>query len=70
MAKVAIESEYGGSLEWNEFPDGKESYVTVTKEKSEFRSEGDWENQFTWLAEKLEKLDSVFRKHVRQIDSD
>jgi hypothetical protein len=36
MAKEAIESEYGGSLEWKELPDGKESYVTATNEKSDF----------------------------------
>ena len=68
--KEAIEAEFGGALEWNELPDGKESYVTVTKEKSDFRNEQDWKNQFTWLAERLEKLDSVFRKRVRQLDVD
>jgi hypothetical protein len=66
--KEAIEAEFGGALEWNELPDGKESYVTVTKEKSDFRNEQDWKNQFTWLAERLDKLDSVFRKRVRQLD--
>jgi hypothetical protein len=49
-------------------PDGKESYVTVTKDRADFRNEQDWKNQFTWLSERLEKLDSVFRKRVRQLD--
>jgi hypothetical protein len=40
--KEAIEIEFGGALEWNELPDGKESYVTVTKEKADFRNENDW----------------------------
>jgi hypothetical protein len=68
--KEAIETEFGSALEWNELPDGKESYVTITKEKSDFRNEADWNSQFTWLAEQLEKLDRVFRKRVRQIELD
>jgi len=66
--KEAIEKEYGGVLEWNELPEGKESYVTVTKDKADFRSENDWNSQFNWLAERLEKLDSVFRKRVKKVD--
>jgi hypothetical protein len=52
----------------SELPDGKESYVTVTKEKADFRNENDWNSQFNWLAERLEKLDTVFRKRVRKVD--
>lgn len=66
--KEAIEKEFGGALEWNELPEGKESYVTVTKDKADFRNDNDWENQFTWLADKLECLDKVFRKRVKKID--
>jgi hypothetical protein len=66
--KEAIEKEFGGTLEWYDLPDGKESYVTVIKEKADFRNEQDWKNQFEWLAERLEKLDNVFRKRVRKMD--
>lgn len=66
--KEAIEKEFGGELEWFELPEGKESYVTVTKNKADFRNEGDWDSQFTWLAERLEKLDNVFRKRVKKVD--
>ena len=66
--KEAIEIEFGGALEWNELPDGKESYVTVTKEKADFRNENDWSSQFNWLAERLEKLDTVIRKRVRKVE--
>lgn len=66
--KKVIEIEFGGALEWNELPDGKESYVTVTKEQADFRNENDWNSQFNWLAERLEKLDTVFRKRVRKVD--
>ncbi len=40
--KEAIDIEFSGALEWNELPDGKESYLTVTKEKTDFRNENDW----------------------------
>lgn len=66
--KEAIEREFGGELEWFELPEGKESYVTVTKSKADFRNESDWDSQFTWLAERLEKLDNVFRKRVKKVD--
>jgi len=66
--KEAIEREFGGELEWFELTEGKESYVTVTKSKADFRNESDWDSQFTWLAERLEKLDNVFRKRVKKVD--
>ena len=28
---------------------------------------GDGDSQFTWLAERLEKLDNVFRKRVKKV---
>jgi hypothetical protein len=70
LDKEAIEKEFGGTLEWHELPEGKESYVTVTKEKADFRNEQDWVSQFTWLAERLEKLDKVFRNRVKKVDLD
>ena len=33
--------------------------------KDEFMNEQGWKNQFTWLFERLEMLDSVFRNRVR-----
>jgi Domain of unknown function (DUF4268) len=68
--KEAIEKEFGGSLEWNESPEGKESHVTVTKENADFRNEDDWQAQFIWLAERLEKLDICFRKRIRKLELD
>jgi hypothetical protein len=66
--KEAIETEFGTALEWNELPDGKESFINVTKDKADFRNEQDWQNQFTWLADSLEKMDSVFRNRVLNLD--
>ncbi len=41
----AIEQEIGGELEWLELLEGKESYVTVAKNKADFRNEVDWDSQ-------------------------
>lgn len=65
--KEAIEKEFGGELEWFELPEGKESYVTVTRIKADFRNESDLDSQFSWLAERLEKLDNVFRRRVKKV---
>jgi len=42
--------------------------MTITKDKSDLGNEADWDNQFIWLAAKLEKFDKVFRKRVCQVD--
>ena len=63
----AIEAEFGGDLEWYEFPDNKESAVRVTKENADIRNDQDWPNQFEWLATNLEKLDQVFRPRIKDI---
>ena len=49
-------------------PGGRESYVTAAKNKDDFRNEVDWVIQFTWLAERLEKLDNVFRNRGKKVD--
>ncbi|UFS56848.1 DUF4268 domain-containing protein [Comamonadaceae bacterium M7527] len=67
--KDAIESEFGGALDWFELPEGKESYLSVTRKETDFRDESDWASQFTWLAEQLERLDAVFRKRVKALKS-
>jgi len=66
--KETIEAEFGEALEWSESQDLKTSSISVTKHNADFRNEQDWKNQFAWLAERLEKLDSVFRKRVLKLD--
>ena len=66
--KETIEEEFGEALEWSESSELKSSSISVTKHNADFRNEQDWKNQFAWLAERLEKLDSVFRKRVLKLD--
>ena len=66
--KETIEAEFGEALEWSESSEIKSVSISVTKHDADFRNEQDWENQFTWLAENLEKMDSVFRNRVLNLD--
>ena len=66
--KETIEAEFGEALEWSESSEIKSFSISVTKHNADFRNEQDWKNQFAWLAERLEKLDSVFRKRVLKLD--
>ena len=66
--KETIEAEFGEALEWSESSEIKSVSISVTKHDADFRNEQDWKNQFAWLAERLEKLDSVFRKRVLKLD--
>ena len=66
--KETIEAEFGEALEWSESSEIKSFSISVTKHNADFRNEQEWKSQFAWLAERLEKLDSVFRKRVLKLD--
>ncbi len=67
--KEQIEKEFGSPLIWNELPTKIVSTIGITKENADIMNESDWENQFAWLVDKLEKLDKVFRRRVRELPS-
>jgi hypothetical protein len=62
-----IEKEFGSPLLWNELPTKIMSTIGITKDNADIMNEDDWENQFAWLVDKLEKLDKVFRRRVREL---
>lgn len=62
-----IEKEFGSPLLWNELPTKIMSTIGITKDDADIMNEDDWENQFAWLVDKLEKLDKVFRRRVREL---
>lgn len=61
-----IESEFGESLVWQE----KNPNVVVSQSFENLTDESDWPNQHKWLADNLEKLDKVFRPHVKALNAD
>lgn len=65
--KDGIEREFGSPLIWNELPQKIQSIIGITKDDADIMNEADWDNQFAWLADKLEKLDKVFRRRIREL---
>jgi hypothetical protein len=68
--RADIENEFGSPLIWNELPQKIQSIIGVTNDNADIMKEEDWERQFAWLSEKLEKLDKVFRRRVRELQLD
>lgn len=64
-----IEQEFGETLEWLELPERKESRIMLHDKKADPNNRDDWPAQHTWLSEKLETFDSVFRSRVKQLDA-
>ncbi|CAN1564838.1 Domain of unknown function DUF4268 [Burkholderiaceae bacterium] len=65
--KAEIETEFGGALIWNELPQKIQSIISVTNNNANIMIEAEWEKQFDWLIDKLDRLDKVFRKRVREL---
>lgn len=68
--KEQIENEFGGALSWNELPGKIQSYIGITNSQADIMNTDDWNSQFEWLFENLNKLDKVFRKRVKDLDLD
>jgi hypothetical protein len=68
--KDEIEREFGSPLIWNEMPQKIQSIIGITKDDADIMDEADWDNQFAWLADKLAKLDKVFRRRIRELQLD
>jgi hypothetical protein len=58
--KDAIEKAIGEPLDWREMPDKKASRIVLFKSADGYKEET-WPEQFSWLREKLEAFDNVFR---------
>ncbi len=58
--------EISNSLEWNRMEGRKMSAVTL-KTDGDFSNKKDWERQFTWFKENLEKFTRFFKPLVREL---
>lgn len=67
--KEAIESAFGGPLEWQELPEKKSCRIAIYKHNTDPLDEADWPTQHPWMADKLERLNKVFRERVRRLDA-
>ena len=64
-----IEKEFGETLEWLELPERQESRIMLHDKHADPNKRKDWPAQHSWLYEKLEKFNSVFRTRVKQLDA-
>lgn len=69
LDRAEIEAEFGSELDWQELPHRKGSRILLSRENVDPMNEADWPNYHTWMADKLERLDKVFRQRVRNLDA-
>ena len=62
--KDAIEKELGLGLNWNELPKAKASSISISKNISQIKTKGTWEDCFNWLGEMVNNFTYVFPKYL------
>ncbi|MYB01872.1 DUF4268 domain-containing protein [Candidatus Poribacteria bacterium] len=67
--QTEIEKEFGEPLEWEEKPEGKEKYISLSKSDTDPTDEADWQNQHKWLATKIEKFNEIFGPRIKILDA-
>jgi hypothetical protein len=65
-----IQSEIGETLEWRELPDKKQSNILLSRPDTDPENRNEWQQQHTWLAEKLEAFHKTFSQRVKNIHVD
>jgi len=63
-----IESELGGSLEWEEKPERKTSHIILRNSNLDPKNKNDWQRQDQWMLETLEKFRASFGSRIKTID--
>ena len=64
-----IESEFGESFEWEERPNSKEKYISLSKSDTDPTDKTDWQNQHKWLAATIEKFNEVFSPRIKTLNA-
>jgi len=67
--QAEIEAEFGEPLEWEPLPGKKIKRIAVYQRDTDPTNRADWDNQLHWVKDRLEKLDRVFRKRIKQLDA-
>ncbi len=65
--KAAIEQEMGCALDWKELPEREASRIVLVRPNSSIKYPANWPEQHMWLADNLERLDSVFRTRIKAL---
>jgi len=64
-----IEQELGFSLDWKKLPERKSSRLVVYWNDKDPSDRNAWPEYHLWMRERLEKIDSVFRPRIKELDA-
>jgi hypothetical protein len=60
------EQFFNGELKWNELPDAKVATLEIRKSANTSKR-AEWQEQFEWFRENLEKMDQYFRPKIKAL---
>jgi len=67
--KEEIEKETNLKFEWMELPEKQASRVIIKNNNFNLENTDEWENNYQWLVETIEKIKPIFLKYIRDIDN-
>ena len=67
--QAEIEEAFGEPLEWAEMPGKKSCRISLRKGDMDPTDVSDWPKQHEWLADKLERFNTVFRPRIQALDA-
>ena len=65
--KAKIEQQIGQPLDWRELPTKEASRILLMRADSSIKDSAQWPEQHNWLADHLEKFNSVFRPLIQSL---
>jgi hypothetical protein len=65
--KQEIENEIGQPLDWRELPLKEASRIILMRANSNIKDRNQWPQQQMWLADQLERFNTVFRPRVQEL---
>ncbi|WP_244598106.1 DUF4268 domain-containing protein [Pseudohoeflea suaedae] len=68
--KLAIETELGYLLDWEELPEGRDTRISISLGNCNPEDRNDWPRQHNWLGERLNEFHAVFARRVKLLDPD
>ena len=66
--KEAIEKEFGQPFDWERLDEKRASRIAIRFPKMSLNDRDNWESMQEKLVESMIKLESVFRKYVKELD--
>jgi hypothetical protein len=66
--KEEIEQELGFKLQWEEKPENPQSLITLDKQNVNPTDRSDWQNQYEYFQNTLEKFYKVFSRYLKEVD--